>query len=213
MGLESNANRMQSAIDIVDRVARGKIPEGGWTLLITSWDDGTFLIEYRHQNDKGIHRFFYQPHQDPENILYAVYTMNEMEKSEEGRLELGSTATPREPININTAPKAAPRVHSFEYFDLMKQRGVPTNVTVEISFDAGSFKTGAFGKCINYKLLKSSDLEVSSIDEFTVEDLLAMQCAMEAVLFNVIRPKVRELLDYEKNVEKDIEKMIDGATN
>jgi hypothetical protein len=40
-----NLKEVEEAADILLVVAKKRIPEKGWSLLITYWDDGTFQLE------------------------------------------------------------------------------------------------------------------------------------------------------------------------
>jgi hypothetical protein len=79
-------SNLATATGLVEMIARGRIPEEGWTVIPTIWEDGTFFIEYRHMNDQGIHRFFYKPHQNPDHIDYAVFTLDDFGGTLEGKL-------------------------------------------------------------------------------------------------------------------------------
>jgi hypothetical protein len=85
MNIVSNAASIQRAKNILSRIARSKVPEKGWTLVICIWEDRTLQLEYRHSNEQGIHRFFYKP--SHQYIHYSIRSLKEMESSGEGKLE------------------------------------------------------------------------------------------------------------------------------
>lgn len=207
---ESNLYRMQTAVDTLIRIARDKIEEDGWVLMILSWQDGDFELEYRHSEDteeeKRFHRFTYRS-KDPDNVEYCIDTLENME--EEFEKEHGKTVS-TEMLPVSSAPKER-RIHSFEHFELMQQCRLKNEVGVEITFSAKAFKKDP-ATCINFNVV-TDDPAPSDLSGFCLEDLLSLQCAIEAVLYNIIRPMVQDRLNYDKNVKRSIDGLITGISN
>ncbi|MDD5649654.1 MAG: hypothetical protein PHF86_04440 [Candidatus Nanoarchaeia archaeon] len=67
-------------IKILEQIASKQIQtiKKDFTLFITYWVDNTYFLELRHANKKGIHRFFYKPFIDSENIEYSISTIDKM---------------------------------------------------------------------------------------------------------------------------------------
>lgn len=57
---------------ILERVAKSRVTDPGWSTRITYWEDNTYEIEYRHSGDDGIHRFMYTPHIDDKHVRYCL---------------------------------------------------------------------------------------------------------------------------------------------
>jgi hypothetical protein len=94
--------KTQRAIATLKRVAKWHVPEEGWTLIVTSWEDNTFHFEYRHSNDQGIHRFFYRP--ESNQIHHILCTIEQIAETPEGQLEERSNCILNEYLNIEDCP-------------------------------------------------------------------------------------------------------------
>jgi len=97
-----NLKEVEEAADILLVVAKKRIPEKGWSLLITYWDDGTFQLEYRHGNEEGVHRFFYAPHKHPYRVRYYLFSNDNWMTCAEGSFEIDSNVVRSENINLAT---------------------------------------------------------------------------------------------------------------